>query len=322
VLANPGSPTDIQFSTDGHYAYVADRNGDFRVVDVSSMANPVLVGNSPGERRPWRLNVRGNMVYMAAWGWGVYAFDVSTPAAPSLSKFYPTPGQANDIAFANDLISQQSVMCVPSGDGGLVVLKTKDMQVPTVYITDPTFSPSYTNTTASMNLGGGASDNVGGKRVTRANSPAGGGATTGTENWSVSGIVLQPGTNVLTVTAFDQAGNSGSDTLTVIYQSSKQEQTITFFAIANRTFGDAPVPLAAAASSGLPVYFNIVSGPAVLDTNLVTLLVGGMVTVSAWQPGNSNFNAAATVQRSSNVARLTGLRFRERRTPRSRPDWR
>jgi hypothetical protein len=35
--------------------------------------------------------------------------------------------------------------------------------------------------------------------------------------WSVSGIALQPGTNVLTVTAFDQAGNSGS--LTVIYQA-------------------------------------------------------------------------------------------------------
>ena len=72
----------------------------------------------------------------------------------------------------------------------------------------------------------------------------------------------------------------------------------------------------------LPVYFDIVSGPAVLDTNVVTMLGGGAVTVSAWQLGNSNYHAAATVQRSFNVARLTGLRFRDRRTARNRPDWR
>ncbi len=66
------------------------------------------------------------------------------------------------------------------------------------------------------------------------------------DSWFVSGITLQPGTNVLTVTAFDQAGNSGRDPLTVIYETPKQNQTVTFPAIANRSFGDAPVLLAAA----------------------------------------------------------------------------
>jgi hypothetical protein len=53
--------------------------------------------------------------------------------------------------------------------------------------------------------------------------PGGGVAdAAGTDSWFVSGIALQPGTNV---TAFDQAGNSGSDTLTVIYQTPKQDYT-------------------------------------------------------------------------------------------------
>jgi hypothetical protein len=89
----------------------------------------------------------------------------------------------------------------------------------------------------------------------------------------------------------------------------KADQAIAFAALPDKSAGDPLFALSATASSGLPVYFDIVSGPAMLDTNVVTLLGGGMVTVSAWQPGNSNYHAAATVQRSFNVAKLTGLWF-------------
>ena len=43
------------------------------------------------------------------------------------------------------------------------------------------------------------------------------GTATGTTSWSVSGIALQSGANVLTVTARDAAGNTSTDTLTVTY---------------------------------------------------------------------------------------------------------
>ncbi len=39
----------------------------------------------------------------------------------------------------------------------------------------------------------------------------------GPRGWSVSGIALQTGDNVLTVTAQDAAGNTGTDILTVTY---------------------------------------------------------------------------------------------------------
>ena len=153
-----------------------------------------------------------------------------------------------------------------------------------------------------MSLGGSASDNKGVTRVTWSNSRGGRGRQ-GTGSWFVSGISLQLGTNVLTVTAFDQAGNHSNDTLTVIYQTPRAGQTITFPAIADRTFGDLQIPLAAAATSGLDVSFNVLNGPASLSSNLLTLTGAGGVTVRASQAGDDQFNAAPAVDRSFYVAK-------------------
>ncbi len=305
TLSNVGHLGDIQLSDDGRYAFVADRDNNFRILEVSDVNNPIQVASNHMTARPWSLTVRGNVAYVAAW-WpsaGIYAFDVSSPTAPSLVKSYLTPESAYGVVFANDLVSQQDVMFVANYAGGLAVLKVKDTIAPQVIITDPTSTPIFVTTTGSLNLGGAASDNVGVTRVTWSNNRGGGGDAAGTDSWFVTGITLQPGTNVLTVSAFDQAGNSGSDTLTVIYQSPKQNQSITFPAIANRTFGDAPIPLAAAASSVLPVSFSIVSGPASLSNNVLSLLGAGSVTVQANQEGNDFFNPAPAMNVSFNVAK-------------------
>jgi len=52
-------------------------------------------------------------------------------------------------------------------------------------------------------------------QVTWANSLGGNGTATGTTAWTASGIVLQMGTNMLTVQARDAAGNTKVATLTV-----------------------------------------------------------------------------------------------------------
>ncbi|MBI2489924.1 MAG: carboxypeptidase regulatory-like domain-containing protein [Planctomycetes bacterium] len=52
---------------------------------------------------------------------------------------------------------------------------------------------------------------------TWSNDRGGSGTASGTTSWSVSGIALQSGTNVITVTARDAANNTGTDTITVIY---------------------------------------------------------------------------------------------------------
>ena len=91
-----------------------------------------------------------------------------------------------------------------------------DTMPPTVTITSPTSNATYTTSNPLLTLGGTASDNVGVTQVTWANSPGGGnGTATGTTSWTASGIALQLGTNVLTITARDAAANTSMDVLTV-----------------------------------------------------------------------------------------------------------
>src|SRR5213593_4369745 len=90
-----------------------------------------------------------------------------------------------------------------------------DTTPPAITITSPTSNPAFTASSSPLILGGTASDNVGVTQVTWANSRGGSGTATGTTSWTASGIILQLGTNVLTVTARDAAGNTGTATLTV-----------------------------------------------------------------------------------------------------------
>jgi hypothetical protein len=80
-------------------------------------------------------------------------------------------------------------------------------------------------------------------------------------------------------------------------------QDINFPAIPNHTVGDAPFSISATASSGLPITFALLSGPATLNGNLVTLNGGvGKVTVEAADTGNVNYNPAANVDQSFEVS--------------------
>jgi hypothetical protein len=78
-------------------------------------------------------------------------------------------------------------------------------------------------------------------------------------------------------------------------------QTISGFGtIPDKVTTDPPFNLSATASSGLSVVYSIVSGPATVSGNTITLTgATGTVTVSAAQPGNSNYNAAASVPNQS-----------------------
>ena len=96
-----------------------------------------------------------------------------------------------------------------------VTVLNSDTSAPAVTITSPTSGSTYTTGASSITLGGTAFDNVGVTQVTWANSRGGGGTATGRASWTASGIVLQLGTNVLTVTASDAAGNTATDTVTV-----------------------------------------------------------------------------------------------------------
>ena len=82
-------------------------------------------------------------------------------------------------------------------------------------------------------------------------------------------------------------------------------QSITFAPLANRLYGDAAIVLNASASSGLPVSYTLVSGPAALNGNVLTILGVGEVVVRASQGGNINYLPASPIDRAFTVAKAS-----------------
>jgi len=108
-------------------------------------------------------------------------------------------------------VGTDTISVATTGSGASVA----DSTPPSVTITSPTSASTYTATASSLTLQGTASDNVGVTQVTWSNSRGGSGAASGTSSWTASGIALQVGSNTLTVTARDAAGNTRTATLTV-----------------------------------------------------------------------------------------------------------
>ena len=92
-----------------------------------------------------------------------------------------------------------------------------DTQNPTVTITSPTSSSTYSTGSLSISIAGTSSDNLGVTQVSWENNRGGSGTASGTINWSVSSINLQAGANIITVTAGDAANHTGTDTITINY---------------------------------------------------------------------------------------------------------
>jgi hypothetical protein len=68
--------------------------------------------------------------------------------------------------------------------------------------------------------------------------------------------------------------------------------------------------LVANATSGLPVGFSLLSGPAILTGNSVEVTGAGSVTIQASQPGDAFFLPATPVNRSFNVIAAATLKYR------------
>ncbi|MBC3542128.1 PKD domain-containing protein [Rufibacter sp. H-1] len=91
---------------------------------------------------------------------------------------------------------------------------------------------------------------------------------------------------------YQNACGVGPESNPVTYTDEKQNQTITFAAIPDKTYGDEPFKLEATASSGLPVSFEVEKGPATVTGNILTITRAGEVIILALQEGDSKFNPA------------------------------
>ncbi len=101
----------------------------------------------------------------------------------------------------------------------------------------------------------------------------------------------------------DYAAPDKTGTLTI----AKASQTIDFGPLANKVFKDAPFTISATATSGLPVTFKIISGPAYISGGGATIYLkgAGTVKIRASQAGNSNYKAAPVVDQTFEVEKAT-----------------
>ncbi|HXI24418.1 MAG TPA: Ig-like domain repeat protein [Pyrinomonadaceae bacterium] len=117
-------------------------------------------------------------------------------------------------------------------------------------------------------------------------------------------FTMTSGTGTCTV-KYDQAGDTNFNAAAQVTESvtaQKANQTITFGALAGKTFGDADFAVSATASSTLAVSFNA-SGQCTVTGSTVHLTAAGSCTITAKQAGDANFNAAVDVPQSFSIAR-------------------
>src|SRR6185369_9886051 len=124
---------------------------------------------------------------------------------------------------------------------------------------------------------------------------------------TVSGTTVTiVGSGICTVNA-NQAGNANYNAAPQVSQgfsTNKTNQTITFPAISNKVFGNAPFGVSATATSGLTVVFTSAS-PSVCTVSgaTVSIVAAGICTINANQAGDANYNAAAQVSQSFTVSK-------------------
>jgi hypothetical protein len=117
--------------------------------------------------------------------------------------------------------------------------------------------------------------------------------------WSEAGVPLTH------ATSYTLSVNANHD-LTAAFTNSgpaTNPQTITFPVSSPVKFSTNTIALAATASSGLPVSYALISGPAILSNSILTLTGVGTVKVSASQPGVWPYKPAPTITKSIVVAK-------------------
>ena len=194
---------------------------------------------------------------------------------------------------------------VATAAGGGTASKLAILSVPT----SATAGQNFSVTVQSQDTNGNPANVVQATGVLLASSGSGTlSGKTGTINAGANSVTLtsvqDPKAETITLTASSTSGDNLSTSAaspSIQVNAGKTNQSITFGPLANKSYGDPPFTVSATASSGLPVTFSILPGPATIAGNTVTVTGTGTVTVEAAQSGNTNYNAATPVDQSFTV---------------------
>jgi len=302
-------PTDITLFVLGKDAPAGATQHTITFGTQFIVAGPVAIDSGTPTPAPL-FTLQPSSVAVLAGQTAIFSAEASGTPAPSYQWQIKPAGSdtwtdlANTGAFSGATSTQLLVGPTTSGMSGDQFRCLADNGVP----------PAATSAAATLSIGTGAASvalsnlnqvYTGSPRSVTVTTEPAGLATSVTYDGGTSAPIAPGSYAVLaTITAPGYTG-AASGTLNI----AKATQTITFPAIGDRAFGEPAFPLNASASSGLPVAFSVVSGPATISGNLLTITAQGTITVRAIQSGNGNYTAAEPVERifaaSKSVATVT-----------------
>ena len=225
----------------------------------------------------------------------------TTYAAPNWDANVPLEVGVNPITVtATDIAGNVSTTTISV---------TFDVTPPTVSISLPTPAATFVTKNGTVALSGATSDNVGVTSVHWATTgtvvPATGVATlTAGTSWSVPSITLVPGSQVITITAFDASGNSASAVLTVIQNTTAPGIAITGPTSAGSWITNTPTILLSGTSSDTLAVASVTwtnstgpSGSAVGTTswNASVPLVAGLNTITVTALNTAGISSSAVI---------------------------
>ncbi len=120
---------------------------------------------------------------------------------------------------------------------------------------------------------------------------------------------LAPGTYSVRMMVKDESGNSFTKPLAVSISGyeSLNGNIIAFGPQPDHHYPGKPFRVLATASSGLPVVFKVIHGPATISGNTLTLIGNGTVLIIATQSGNNSRSPAQPVVRAFNVTKASSV---------------
>lgn len=295
-VANPANPTRLGgFDTPGlaqavwvtgDRAVVADGAEGIQILDISNPGEVRKLGAFKADGEALDVAVVGGIAYVASGSAGLMLIDQNDPANPVQRGRYPSPGQVRGVTV------DRGLAYLASSVWGLEIVNVMDPERPFL-----AGQISTGGAARAVRLNGTVAfvaDQDQGVVIADISHPAEPVRMDDRQGFyhSAAGVDAQGDL------VFVANWNMG---LQAIRMRKGYVQTLAFDLPKSVVFQHQPLLLEATASSGLPVTYQVVRGPARIDGNKLVLTGLGQVVVRAEQPGDWLFLPAGSPQKTMEV---------------------